>query len=179
MNFDNQLDQKIPNWVIKNLRKAETLSLLIITIALILKTIQLVDLTPLLTVTFSTLAVFYFFRAYKNFEDINKTEQFFNKALPYAWSMCVISILFIIQGWPGAQQIAPIGIIILIAISLVVVFFKQKNPNFFKTIDKELLVRNFIIATLSITLLLTPTEVLIKCHIVSKHVETNGNTNAP
>ena len=179
MKFDNQLDQKIPNWIFKNLRKAETILLIIIVIALIIKISGLSGSAPLLTLSFSTLATFYFFRATKKFEEASKTERLFNKALPYGWSMCTISIMFIIQGWPSAKQMMSIGMIIVCVILVLVTFLKQKEPDSLKSIDKEVMVRSFVIVAFSMLFLFSPKETLIKYHITSKQIEMTDNKNAP
>lgn len=175
MGIGNQLDPRMANWVFKNFKKAELIFLTIFVIGFALKISAIHLGEVLITLSISALAVLYFFRAYKVFEDADRIEIILNKLLPYGWSICVIAIMFSIQGWPGFEPMLIVGSFIQIALLAVILFFHELKGIKYPTINKNVLLRSFIIAGLAISLYFCPKEILIKHNIITKQLEQPQN----
>lgn len=168
MNLTNQMDPRLGNWVFKNLKKAEIILLIVITSGLILKMVEFKFGGILIVLSSSTLAVFYFFSAYKIYENAKPIERLLSKLLPYGWSISLIGILFLIQGWPSFGPMLIVSSVMQFAVLIALLFMKEKGSMEYKRVDKSLLLRSIIIASLAISLHFCPKEILIKYHIISK-----------
>lgn len=175
MNLSDQLGPRIPNWAFKYFKKVEIISLIIIVIGMILKISSIQIGNVLLTLSISTLSVFSFFRAYKEFEDASRIEILLNKFLPYGWAISLIAILFLIQGWPGFEPMLLTGSAIQIVLLIVILFLKEVKGIKYPSIDKSVLLRTIIITSLAISLYFCPKEILIKNNIIAKQVELPQN----
>ncbi|MGZ4061251.1 MAG: hypothetical protein ACXVPU_19625, partial [Bacteroidia bacterium] len=161
--------------VFDNLKKVESILLIIIGIGLILKISLILLADPILTISFSTLAIFYFLRAYKVLENENMQERFFNKLLPFGWSINCIGILFLVQGWQGFDPMLVVGSMTQFAVIAFFLFLKNKKGSEYKIADKSIYIRSLIIAGLAFSLHICPKEKLIENHIISKQVEITAN----
>lgn len=121
-----------------------------------------------MTISFSALAALYFFRAQTVFENAEAPERFFNKLLPFGWSICVIGIMFLIQGWPGFDPMLVVGAFPQLVIILIILFLKKTKGVNYPTLDKAILIRSFILASISISLHFCSKEALLKHHVISE-----------
>lgn len=168
MNLLNQLDPRLGDWVFKNLKKVEIILSIVIAFGLIIKMLELKFGGILIVLSTSTLAVFYFWRSNTFFENIGPMERFFNKLLPFTWSISVIDILFLIQGWPSFGPMLIVNSVIQFVVLIALLFMKEKGSMEYKRVDKSLLLRSIIIASLAISLHFCPKEILIRYHIISQ-----------
>jgi peptidoglycan/LPS O-acetylase OafA/YrhL len=178
MNIINQLDPRLGNWLTKNLRKAEIIILIVIALGLILKMLELNFGGVLIIISISTLAVFYFWSAYEVFENAKPFERFLSKLLSFGWSISIIGIQFLVQGWPGFEPMLTIGPVPLLVALIVILILKEKNIIENSIFDKSKLIRTFVIASLAISLHFCPKGMLIKYHIISKQPIITENKNA-
>lgn len=172
MNVNNsKLDPRFTNWIVKNLKKSEIISLIIVALGLILKSVSLPAGNILVTITLSFLAVLYFFIGYHDFRFSSKMESFLHKLLSYGWAISIIGILFIIQGWPGYEPMLTVGPFPLAVILIIIIYQRSKNAEEYSIIDSKVLLRTFVIVAVALSLRFTPKEMLIKNRIISAPVE--------
>jgi hypothetical protein len=175
----NKLDPRITNWVVKNLPKAEMILLIILSAGFILKFFLIPAGNPVITLTLSTLATFYFILAYHDLETYSRIESFINKLLSFGWSISVLGILFIVQGWNGYNSMLVVGPFPLAILFLITIYLKSKNAENYTTLNSKVLLRTFIIATLSLLFLFIPKEQLISKHIISEPLKVYGSEGDP
>ena len=176
MIFNNQLDPRLGNWVAKNLNRVERILLIVIGIGIILKMSQLQIGTILLPIPFSTLAVLYFFRAFKVFENALATERFFNKLLSFGWAINTIGIMYLIMGWPGFDPMLIVGSFPQLVILIIILYAKEVKGVKYPTLDKSTLLRSAIIICISLSLHFCPKDELTKYKIISQpHLLDNSD----
>jgi hypothetical protein len=167
----NLQTQKTGDWIFKKLPKLEFFAVILIVIGLVIKMTGIQAGGILLTLSFSSLAVLYFLRAYKILAEGSAMERFYNKLLPYGWSISMIGILYLIQGWPGSQPMMTVSASTQVIIIIAIIIGKTKQPSNYIDADPALLKRSVIITCITLAFYFCPQDVLVKSHIITPPAE--------
>lgn len=160
---------KISNWLAPRLDKYESMLALVFMAVLILKISTDLPVDVFLTLALITLAILYFFRSYTVPDDPNAggMEVFIDKLASISLSVCVMGILFKLENWHGYEIFLPLGLIILVIVSLGILILQSKNPDL-KMYTLRLKLRIAVIVAVGLLLYFTPVADLIKTGILKQ-----------
>ncbi|HNW98568.1 MAG TPA: hypothetical protein PKK00_09190 [Bacteroidales bacterium] len=168
MNNQNEILAKLANKLITKLTAIESIAVLFILTGLILKSFDISQGRILLLISLGTLSLVYFLLAYKSMEpDASVMVKFLNKLVYWAFSICVVGILFRIQNYPGYIVMINTGCMTLL-LSIVISVMQKQN------LGSKLIIRIIIIAAIGLCLRYTPKEKLIELKIIHPIEKTSN-----
>ena len=161
---------KMSNRLTRKLDKYEVILALIFLVILLLHISSDFQVGVFMTITLSTLAVLYFFKAYSMSDDDNAggLERFIDKLASLSLSVCLIGIMFRLENWPGYDKMLLIGSSTLVIILPIILVMQSKKPDL-KIFSQRMKLRIVIIAALGLLLYFTPADELIKVGIVKSY----------
>jgi len=109
----------------------------------------------LLTLGLLSLAIVYFFLAYRTSnENLNKLDKFIVRLLHYSYSFAILGILYVLEQWPAGTIMMQMSILALSMAIIAIIFLKLLNkPTFIRSVD---IYRTLIIATIVVGLYYMP-----------------------
>lgn len=166
----NEQLAKISNRLSPKLDKYEAILAFVFLIVLILQIVSDLQVGVFMTLTLSTLAVLYFFKAYSMPDDDNAggMERFIDKLAYLSLVVGIIGILFRLENWQGYNEMLIIGTSTLIIIFPVILVMQSRKPDL-KIFTNRMKLRIVIFVALGLLLYFTPADKLIKVGIVKTY----------
>jgi hypothetical protein len=152
----NEYQVKIGNKINSFINKYELIILFVILITIALKLLPVPFSSILLILILTSISTAYFFSAFAISEnaEITAIDIFAQKMIGWSSSVTLIGIVFIILKWPNNELMILIGTVSLSIALIYLIIKKVKNPNS-EIFNKFLIVRIFILISLSLYLYLS------------------------
>ena len=165
----NEQIVKMSNRLTRKLDKYEAILALIFLVILLLHISSDLQVGVFMTLTLSTLAVLYFFKAYSMSDDDNAGGlESIDKLASLSLSVCLIGIMFKFESWPGYDKMLLIGSSTLVIILPIILVMQSKKPDL-KIFTNRMKIRIVIVAALGLLLYFVPADKLIKAGIVKTY----------
>ena len=166
LNDQNEPLKKIGNFIAKHLNLFENILAIITIAAVLLKMFTALKTGFVITLSLTTLATLYFFRAYAVHDDEHAggMEVFIDKLASFAGSVAIIGIMFRLEHWPGYEIMLQLGGITLLIVLAAIAILKSKKPQL-KIFNRRLVIRIIVLLFLAAALYSTPKETLRKMRV--------------
>jgi hypothetical protein len=165
----NEAITKISLWISERLDKYEIILAIAFLVFLFLNISGFLFGGTLMTLMLSTLAVFYFYKAFAPLEEEKAIgfDVFINKVVYFALSIGIIGILFRLQSWTGYDVMLQMACVLLAIGFVFIVYIKSKKPEL-RIFPSRLILRVLVVLVFGVLLHFTPRENLIKLKLIKE-----------
>lgn len=142
----NQDSNRVATMISAKLIKYEPVILIVLLVTILLRYFHLPATGMICTIVLSSIAMLYFISAFSPPEnkETKPLDLMMKKLFGFSSSICVISILFILQKWPGTNSMLTVGSLTLL-LCLIYIIFQKENTIF----NKYQIIRLVVLIALS------------------------------